>query len=227
MRMILTCLACLLLVPAASTAGPVSLHSVFWEFLNSDLTFSSDAYHYGYDLDSQDVHGSKRKEPWRVYDGRWEASTGVLVGQEVTRDASGQVTQSRYRYEDGTFRADITLFKGSKIRVGSFIAPVLDLEITVGERYGGVTALYTLGRGTLDSSIARALGVTRKVLPGADIYCDMYTDDGSDYTTPSRHAIDGVAWMDLSTVPEPPMTLLALCGYAALWIRQRVRSRRG
>ena len=223
MRIIFTVVSCLLLIPRFAAAGPLSLQSIWWEFLNSDLTFgSSPAHQRGYDLDSQEIHG-KRIDPWGVWDGTWEATTGPLIEQRLIRGGSGEVTQSIYSYGGGTFSADITLFRDGVFKTGTITASLLKTEVHVGELGDFVDVSYVIGHGTIDRSIARALGVTSRIL-GGDISSELELDDGSGYTTPARHASDGVAWVSLQPVPEPSSVVLMAVGGVSWLIRRRRKS---
>lgn len=203
MRIAVSLAALLLLAPSPAAADQIA----FWSYLNSNLTFGSgNAEHSGYDL----VEGI----------GTFEASSGPLVDQTLVTDASGNVIESKYFYAGGTFQADFTYLNNQPV-TGSFVAPIISLEIDVLETQQHAFASYLLGPGLFDASIADALGVRRRTV-GGDIFSDMvfFPGAGGDFTSPERRAWDGGTFVTIN-VPEPPMPLLAAVGLCAAWAWRR------
>jgi hypothetical protein len=203
MRAAISLAILLLLVPSPAAADQIA----FWSYLNSNLTFGSgSAEHSGYDL----VEGI----------GTFEASSGPLVDQTLVTDASGNVIRSEYLYAGGTFQADFTYLNNQPV-TGSFVAPIISLEIDVLETQQHVFASYVLGPGLFDAPIADALGVRRRTV-GGDIFSDMLfvPGAGGDFTSPERHAWDGATFVTVN-VPEPPIPMLAALGFGAAWCWRR------
>jgi hypothetical protein len=209
MRVAISLAALLLLLPSPAAADQI----VDWFYLNSNLTFGfGNAVHSGYDgeLDALNAFG-----------GTFDALSGPFLDQTLVTDGSGTVIESKYFYEGGTFQADFTWQSGGGSKTGSFVAPIITLEIDVLEDHDHAYAYYLLGPGLFDASLADALGVRRPTV-GGNVFSDMLLmeDTGGDYTSPERQAWDGFTYVTVN-VPEPPMPILGVLGLGAAWLCRR------
>lgn len=205
----------LALTPAAASAAPIE-----WLYLNSNLTFGANpTSHTGYD--GEPVRG--QFDWWAK---TFSVNTGSLVSQSAYVDSRGNAG-TRYLYQGGTFQTDFV--RESDGATGSFAAAILSLELLVREgddTSGHVDALYTLGRGIFDKTLANDLGIGRLTGRGT-VRSDMLAHPGlwGDSTSSVRQAWDGATWVS-ADVPEPSLTLLALAGAATAWSSRRLRRRR-
>jgi hypothetical protein len=233
MRLAASLAALLVLSPCYAAAAP--LLSI--GYLNSDLTFGlGSPDQFGYDLYTGACMGDATLGGFDCLDaaGTYQALGGPLANLALETNSSGGVTGSEYLYNGGTFRLDFTnVCDGTRCVDGAFVAPIVSLLIDVQEDLnvssdGSGTALYELGPGLFDASIASILGIRRESLGGSVFSQFLLTDDGNrdgvagDYTTPARQAWDGVASVDIAVaVPEPSVALLSALALGAAYCRRR------
>ena len=230
-----------LLAALVLVAQPAAADTIVWtEFLNSNLTFGTvNPTHVGRDLSTMHVERNGLSEHVDTnFNSTFTALTATFVDLSFAPLAGRPSLEWRYLYEGGTFRMDLRLNTPEGEISGSFIAPILELEIfasdpcvcptnhEMGVVVGSAWAWYDLGPGVFDEAIANVMGVSRYTTGGlVESSMSLFASDApGDHTTPVRHARDGATWVTLQ-VPEPSLAVLAVLAAAGL-IRHRLNGTR-
>ena len=220
MRAALGLLTLLFCISTNVSAGEI-LHT---QFFNSDLSYGTGSpYHLGLDGWAIVLDGLLGVPNTSALD--FEATGGAFVHQTLFADATGNVVASHYLYQGGTFRMDILVGSVG----GTFVAQIIEMQVSTREPEGNLYASYLLGPGAFDGPIARAFGIGTNTLGGL-VYSDMIVPFRAnnfgllpgDYTSPVRGAWDGYTLVDIE-LPEPSLAILSLVAVSAFWLRPRER----
>lgn len=222
MKITISTLALALLFASAAWAT-----SIDGQYMNAGLTFgTAQGSYYSADYARLFVDNdfSTFAEPAESFysDAFW--TDGSFISQATQMDENGQASQSMYVYTDGVVH--MSFLAGTT--VGAFSAPLSSMLVLVREGEGDTTSRdvspvqvwISFGQMTLDSSMARALGVGRHVLRGT-LYDPNLTNVEGDYLTAERSAGEGAGIVALQ-VPEPSSLVLFLLGTIAALRRRRL-----
>lgn len=187
-----------------------------------------EARHIWHDFCDLDIEGgaSQPSSDWFIRPS-WSDRAETFTGLTLETDSNGDVVRSHYSYTGGTFDVQFSMsndLTGEHI-FGGVVLPILSMDVFSREGPAGhnVQFFATLGPGSLDASVARALGIGRNIVGGtlSDLFLFRPAYIDTDYTAQSREAAEGAPTLRLE-VPEPSLLMLGVLGAAAL---RRRRSR--